>query len=156
MSSGLSQTRDASNWWFGAQVSDKNASALMHIIVEELGKVLAGDISKEEIETTKQYALGRFQRSAQTVGGTASGYVGRYFFDEVVESYYKVPERIKAITKDQIIDITRSMFTESIWGFGVLGNCGDQFAAELQTQLASLWSPERQAEAEVAANGRAA
>ena len=28
MNSGLSQTRDASNWWFGAQVSDKNAKAL--------------------------------------------------------------------------------------------------------------------------------
>jgi predicted Zn-dependent peptidase len=155
MSSGLSQTRDASNWWFGAQVSDKNASALMHIIVEELGKVLAGDISKEEIETTKQYALGRFQRSAQTVGGTASGYAGRYFFDEVVENYYKVPERIKAVTKEQIVNIARSMFTESIWGFGVLGNCGEHFAEELQAQLAALWT-ERAVEAEVAISGRTA
>ncbi|MDB5169565.1 MAG: hypothetical protein JWO41_921 [Candidatus Saccharibacteria bacterium] len=156
MSSGLSQTRDASNWWFGAQVSDKNAGALMQIIVEELGKVLAGDVSKDEIEATKQYALGRFQRSAQTVGGTASGYVGRYFFDGVVENYYKVPERIKAVTKEQIIEVANQMFAETVWGFGVLGNCGEHFAQELQAELAALWSPARQLESEVLQNGRAA
>lgn len=139
MSSGLSYTRDASNWWFGAQVSDKNAPALLTIIVEELTKVLAGDISEAEIEATKQYALGRFQRSAQTVGGTAGGYAGRYFFDGVIEDYYRVPERIKVITKEHIVSVANSMFTENVWGFGVLGNCGEEFAVELKSQLAALW-----------------
>lgn len=139
MSSGLSQTRDASNWWFGAQVSDKNAPALLDIIVEELHKVLRGEITKEEIEATKQYALGRFQRSAQTVGGTAAGYTGRYFFDGVIDDYYNVPQRIKAVTKQQIVDIAKAMFAEDVWGFGVLGKCGEQFTHELKTQLATLW-----------------
>lgn len=139
MNSGLSHTRDASNWWFGAQVSDKNAAALLKITVDELHKVMAGDISKSEVEATKQYALGRFQRSAQTVGGTAAGYAGRYFFDEVIENYYKIPERIKAVTKPQIIDIAQAMFAEDIWGFGILGNCGPDFTADLQAQLAPLW-----------------
>jgi predicted Zn-dependent peptidase len=140
MNSGLSQTRDASNWWFGAQVSDKNAAALLQIIVTELSKVLSGDILSEEIENTKQYALGRFQRSAQTVGGTAAGYAGRYFFDEVIDSYYQVPQRIRAVTKKQIVAVTRAMFDQDIWGFGVLGNCGEVFANELRSQLSPLWS----------------
>lgn len=140
MNSGLAQTRDASNWWFGAQVSDKNARALIAIIVDELHKVLEGDISPEEIEATKQYALGRFQRSAQTVGGTAAGYAGRYFFDGVIDNYYHVPQRIKAVSKQQIVDIARSMFADNIWGFGVLGKCGEAFTNDLQSQLASLWS----------------
>lgn len=139
MNSGLSQTRDASNWWFGAQVSDKNAPALLKIVVEELSKVLTGHIAEDEIEATKQYSLGRFQRSAQTVGGTASGYAGRYFFDGVVEDYYRVPARIKAVTKEEIITVTNAMFTQKLWGFGVLGNCGQDFAADLQKQLALLW-----------------
>lgn len=142
MNSGLSQTRDASNWWFGAQVSDKNAPALLAIVVDELNKVLDGRIAEDEIETTKQYALGRFQRSAQTVGGTASGYAGRYFFDGIIEDYYHVPARIKAVTKEQIITVANGMFTEQLWGIGVLGNCGEAFASELQQQLAPLWSGE--------------
>ncbi|MDL2363348.1 MAG: pitrilysin family protein [Patescibacteria group bacterium] len=139
MNSGVSYTKDASNWWFGAQVSDKNASALLQIIVTELQKVLAGDISEDEIEATKQYSLGRFQRSAQTVGGTAGGYASRYFFDEVIEDYYRVPERINAITKKRIILVANNMFAENLWGFGVLGNCGPKFAAKLKAQLAALW-----------------
>jgi len=155
MSSGLSQTRDASNWWFGAQVSDKNAQPLLSIIVDELTKVQNGDFSKQEIQATKQYALGRFQRSAQTVGGTAAGYAGRYFFDGVIDDYYRVPERIKAVSKQQIIDIARAMFAESIWGFGTLGNCGTDFADSLRIQLSPLWSGDIKNK-ETASRGRTA
>jgi predicted Zn-dependent peptidase len=140
MSSGLSQTRDASNWWFGAQVSDKNAPQLFHIIVDELSKVTRGDIARVEIEAAKQYALGRFQRSGQTVGGTASGYSGRYFFDGVIESYYQIPDRIKAVEKSQIVSISRAMFADKIWGFGVLGDCGEAFSQELRSLVAPLWA----------------
>jgi predicted Zn-dependent peptidase len=140
MSSGLSTTKDASNWWFGAQVSEKNAPALIYIITKEVQNLLRGELDEAEIASTKQYSLGRFQRGAQTVGGTAGGYVGRYFFDEVIEDYYRVPERIKAITKGTIVDVARSMFAEDIWGIGVLGNCGATFASDLQTQLAPLWA----------------
>ncbi len=139
MSSGLSYTRDASNWWFGAQVSDKNAPALFKIVIDELGKVMRGGLAESEIEAAKQYALGRFQRSAQTVGGTANGYTGRYFFDGVIEDYFRIPERINAIEKKEIVRVTRELFAEKIWGFGVLGDCGDHFAEELREQLAALW-----------------
>lgn len=140
MSSGLSQTRDASNWWFGAQVSDKNAPALFKIIIDELTKVRQAQLAHPEIEAAKQYALGRFQRSAQTVGGTANGYAGRYFFDGDIEDYYRIPERIKAIEKNQVVRISEALFADNIWGIGVLGDCGEQFAVELRNQIAPLWS----------------
>jgi predicted Zn-dependent peptidase len=140
MSSGLSQTKDASNWWFGAQVSDKNAPPLLDIAVEELHKVMAGKIDKSEIDATKQYNLGRFQRSGQTVGGTAAGYAGRYFFDGVIEDYYRIPARIRAVNKRRIVEVANAMFDENIWGFGVLGNCGPAFVGQLQSQLSPLWN----------------
>ncbi|HEY5442665.1 MAG TPA: pitrilysin family protein [Candidatus Saccharimonadales bacterium] len=139
MSSGLSQTKTASNWWFGAQVSDKNVSPLLDIVIEEVSKMRQGSISRDEIAATKQYALGRFQRSGQTVGGTAAGYAGRYFFDEVIDSYYQVPARIRAVTKPRIVDVAETMFAENIWGIGVLGNCGQDFALQLRDQLRPLW-----------------
>jgi predicted Zn-dependent peptidase len=139
MNSGLSQTRNASNWWFGAQVSDKNAAPLMEIVASELCKVLEGDIKQSEIDATKQYALGRFQRSAQTVGGTSAGYAGRYFFDNVIDDYYRVPARIEAVTRQLMIDVAREMFAEKLWSFGVLGNCGSDFVSELQNILSPLW-----------------
>jgi len=139
MNSGLAQTKRASNWWFGAQVSDKNAAPLFDIIVEELAKVRRGGITRDEIAATKQYSLGRFQRSGQTVGGTAAGYAGRYFFDGVIENYYQIPARIRAVDKQRIIEVAETMFSESVWGFGVLGNCGEPFTLKLQEQLGPLW-----------------
>jgi predicted Zn-dependent peptidase len=139
MSSGFGQTKLASNWWFGAQVSQKNVPALFEIMIGELESVFKGQIAGDDIEAAKAYSLGRFQRSAQTVGGTAGGYSGRYFFDEVIEDYYQVPKRIKAVTKTSIVDISRSLFTDDIWGIGILSNCDKELVKELHDQLAVLW-----------------
>jgi predicted Zn-dependent peptidase len=139
MSSGLSQTRDASNWWFGAQVSEKNVNALMDVFISEVSKVCRGDLKHDDIEATKQYSLGRFQRSAQTVGGTASGYCSRYFFDNEIDNYYQIPNRIKAVTKAQIVEVAKDMFNDNIWAFGVLGNCGEKMVEDLNRQISVLW-----------------
>jgi predicted Zn-dependent peptidase len=139
MNSGLSQTRDASNWWFGAQVSDKNSAALMDIFISEISKVCRGDLKFDDIEATKQYSLGRFQRSAQTVGGTAGGYCSRYFFDGVIDNYYRIPARIKAVTKEEIIEVAKLMFDEKIWSLGVLGNCGEKLVEDINQQISVLW-----------------
>ncbi len=140
MSSGYGQTKDSSNWWFGAQVMPKNAPALFRIIENELQAVFEGNIIDQDVVSAKQYALGRYQRSGQTVGGTVGGYSSRYFFDEEVEDYYKIPERIEAVTKERIIEITRALFSENISGMGALGNCGEEFVRDLHEQIKPLWS----------------
>lgn len=138
MSSGFGQSKHSSNWWFGAQVSKKNASELFDIVNYELQNVFNGQIAEADIEAAKAYSLGRFQRGAQTVSGTAAGY-GRYFFDGIVTDYYKIPERINAVTKDGIVDISKALFDDNIWGLGVLSNCEESFALDLQKQVSPLW-----------------
>ena len=140
MSSGVGQAKLNSNWWFGAQVSPKNAAALFEIMVSELEKIFAGDLDKSDIEAAQQYSLGRFQRGAQTVSGTTNVYSGRYFFDEEVDDYYQVPKRIKSVTKEAIVDIARELFTENLRGFGTLGNCGEEYAVGLQSHIEQLWA----------------
>lgn len=139
MGSGLVVPKDSTNWWFGAQVSPENAPALLEIFVSEIAKLTAGELLEADIEAAKQYSLGRFQRSAQTVGGTVSGYSGRYFFDEAIDDYYRVPERIKAVTKTAIIEAASAMFAQNLWAFGALGNSPKEFIDQLHQQLAVLW-----------------
>lgn len=139
MSSGFGQTKHSSNWWFGAQVSRKNAPALFEIMRREVQNVFDGTIAADDIAAAKAYSLGRFQRSAQTVAGTASSYSGRYFFDEGIDDFYEIPGRIKAVSKDAIVKISRDMFEENVWGLGVLSDCDEAFARDLQSQVATLW-----------------
>lgn len=141
MSSGYGQAMHSSNWWFGAQVMPKNARKLFDIILKELESVFESQLDEDDIAAAKQYSLGRFQRSGQTVSGTASGYSGRYFFDEVIDDYYKIPERIEAVTKEAIVDIARAMFAERTWGLGCLGSSGEAFVEELQRHVRPLWQP---------------
>jgi predicted Zn-dependent peptidase len=143
MSSGIGQTRSSSNWWFGAQVTPQHAPALFDIMRKELEAIIEGSLSDEDIESTKQYMLGRYQRSAQTVGGTSSGYCPRYFFDGVIEDYYQLPARIKEITKEVAISITHQMFGQKVWGLGVLSNCGQEFVDELYEQVTPLWGSKK-------------
>lgn len=131
MSSNYLQTKNATNWWFGTQVTPENAVALFSIIANEIKSVCNGDVTNQDIAAAQQYMLGRFQRSGQTVSGTASGYSGRYFFDDYIDDYYLVPERIKSITKERIIEITNKFFAKPNFGMGFLGNANK----ELRTQL---------------------
>ena len=139
MNSGYGQSYKSSNWWFGTQVMQENIGPLFEIIKEELTKVFNGELANDDVAEAKQYSLGRFQRSAQTVAGIMSGYSNRYFFDGVIEDYYQVPDRIKKIEKDTIIAVSRAMFEDGIWGLGILGNINEEVALELRNQLKSLW-----------------
>ncbi len=142
MSSGVHEALLSSSWWFGAQVSPKNAPALFDIITGELTAVFDGKLDQEEIIAAQAYALGRFQRGAQTVGGTAGGYAERYFFDEVIEDYYLIPKRIDAITKAGILDASRAMFADQIWGMGALTRADEKTVSKLQDRVAPLWQHE--------------
>ena len=139
LNSGYGQSYKSSNWWFGTQVMQENIGPLFEIIKEELTKVFNGELANDDVAEAKQYSLGRFQRSAQTVAGIMSGYSNRYFFDGVIEDYYQVPDRIKKIEKDTIIAVSRAMFEDGIWGLGILGNINEEVALELRNQLKSLW-----------------
>lgn len=139
VSSGFGQTIQSTNWWFGAQVSPTNAPPLFAIMVKELEAIFKGRLKEKDIEAAKQYALGKYQRSGQTVSGTANGYSYRYFFDDHIDDYYGVPARIQAITRQGIIDISRALFKDDIWGLGTLGAAGQPFTDQLHDQLQPLW-----------------
>jgi len=139
MNSGYQQIKLSSNMWFGSQVSVTNAPALFDIVTEQLSNLFRGELAEADIAAAQAYSLGRYQRSAQTVAATASGYTGRYFFDEYIDDYYEIPERIKAVTKQSIVDVTRAMFVDSIGGLGVYGKVTPELARQLNDQIASLW-----------------
>ncbi len=139
MSSGFQQIKLNSNLWFGSQVSVANAPALFDIIIEQLNNIFRGELAEADIVAAQAYSIGRYQRGAQTVSSTAGGYTGRYFFDGYIDDYYKVPERIQAVTKQAIVDAARVMFTDGIGGLGLYGSCTPALAARLNEQIKPLW-----------------
>jgi predicted Zn-dependent peptidase len=118
MGSGIDIMKSVTGWWFSAQVIGKNAPALFEIITREIS------------------------RSAQTVAGTMAGYTGRYYFDEAVNDYEAIPERIRAVTTKRIQQASRRMFSDKIGGLGVLGGASRsrELADQLNEQVKVLWT----------------
>lgn len=131
---------NATNFWVGAQVMTTNTDKLFKIIKRELTRVIDGKISDEDIRAAKLYSLGKYQRGAQTVSGTANLYTGRYFYEEEYEDYEKIPDKIQAISKEQVQAVMMSLYAEGVKGFGILGNCGDEFVQKAYASLDELWS----------------
>ena len=128
-----------SEWDFGGQVSLKNAPQLFDIIIEEVSKVLRGDIKAKDLEASKQFALGKHQMGCQTVGAIARWYGGRYFFDGYVDDYLKRPKAIEAITKDKIIKAANDIVAGKRWAFGALGKGKKEDLDALHAQIGGLF-----------------
>lgn len=138
VSSSHHQSKKNTEWWLSAQVMPENAPALCDIIISEIKKVQNGLIEDSDLEATKQYALGSFQRSMQTVGSVANAY-SRYFFDDYIEDMKSIPERIKSIGKDDMAKAMSQMFEPGIGSVGVLGGKDFTIPQKLYEQLQPLW-----------------
>lgn len=103
-----------SSWDFGGQVNLDTADALFDIIVRELRAVLDGSITEAEIDAAKSYALGRHQMGAQTVAQISNFYTNRYFADDVVKEYEKVPDSIKNTSRECMIETARDFIKHNI------------------------------------------
>lgn len=139
ISSGYSRLLGSTNFWLGAQVMPNNVGKLFQIIKSEINNTKLGKISEDELKAAKLFAIGRFQRSAQTVISTAYAYSSKYFYEEEIEQYYKIPEKIQAVTLDQLEGVMNVLFADKIFGFGVLGSCGIDFAKQSFEPLSELW-----------------
>lgn len=134
-----SRGHDYTVWDFDFQVSPENAKKAIQVIVKHLKTVLGGGVTPELLKTAKNYALGSFQMSAQTVNSILNGYIHEYSMTGEIMDYDRVPERIKGVTTNRVTNIARAFHEEAMWDFGVLGGCGQEFVDELYEELAKLW-----------------
>lgn len=128
-----------SSWDFGASVEADKLDKLFDLIVREIKRVQDGDISDSEIDSAKQYALGRHQMGIQTVGQLNNWLANRYFFDGRIEEFAAQPERIRAVTRERIIDTARDFFAVNCWGLGIYGNTEKAVAERLNEKLSKLF-----------------
>jgi predicted Zn-dependent peptidase len=137
--SDTSASEHNSSWDFGAAVEADKLNRLFDLITREIQRVQTGDIDETEIESAKQYALGRHQMGIQTVGQLNNWLAERYFFDGRVEDFAAQPVRIKKISKSRIVDTARQFFTANTWGLGLYGNTEKAVAEMLNDKLNKLF-----------------
>jgi zinc protease len=130
-----------SSWDITGQVNHESASELFDIITRELGNVLDGKISEEEVKAAKSFALGRYQMGAQTVSQISGFYTGRYFADGFIKDYDRVPDMIKNVNLDRMVTTARSFINEDKWVLAAVSSGDRQELVDLNNKVATLFEP---------------
>lgn len=140
MGSDVDFAKNISSWQFSAEVNIDTVEPLFDIIVKEVGEVLAGKIRAEELETAKQYALGRVQMRYQTADQVASWYAGRFFYDDFVKDFSAIQRHISAVTKTEMVDTARLIMAEKQWVLGAIGKGNLELVRRLGGKLETLYA----------------
>lgn len=99
-----------SAWDISGQVNHDTAPQLFDIMAREMRAVLDGKLTDAEIEAAKSFGLGRHQMGAQTVSHISNFYNTRYFADDCIKQYDKVPDMIRKVTREKIMAVAQEFF----------------------------------------------
>ncbi len=130
-----------SAWDIVGQVNHETVNDLFEIITREIRCVLDGKITDEEINAAKSFYLGRYQMGAQTVSQISGFYTGRYFADDFIKDYDKIPEMIQKVSKEMMITTARSFIEHNTWVLAAVSSGERQELVDLNDKLATLFEP---------------
>ena len=135
MGSSIANNAHNAYWDFDGEVNVENADELFRLIQGEMMKTLNGEISEADFEAAKSYALGRFQMGAQTVGQIADYYAEGYFTSGTVEQYDEMPELIRKIDRNKMIELAREFAGSGIKAFATVSSVEKAVISDLETHL---------------------
>ena len=125
----------STSWDFDGEVNVESADELFSLIQSELSRILNGELSEEELEGAKSYALGRYQMSAQTVNQIADHYAGSYFLSGEIERYDNIPNLINNITKASIVELAREFASSGIKAMVAVGSVEKSIITSLSEHI---------------------
>ncbi len=135
MGSDISNGWHDTSWDFDGEVNAENSVKLFELIHKELAKILAGDLSDEDIENAKSYATGRYQIGAQTVSQISDYYADAYFTNGTFEKYSRMPALVRNINKDEIVRVAREFLTSNINALVAVSSVEKALINELSEKL---------------------
>lgn len=131
-----------SAWDISGQVNHDTAPALFDIIAKEIKAVLDGKLTDKEIDAAKSFGLGRYQMGAQTVSQISGFYTSRYFADDFIKDYEKVPDMIRRVTREKIMATAQSFVDANTWVLAAVSSGDREELVELNDKVAGLFVSE--------------
>ena len=134
ISGGFDSTDTSVHFDFSGQVNLDKLEELIDLVLAEVDRLLAGDLSEAEVDRHKEYALGIFQMVPSEPGRWARYQRGRYLVGKGLVPF-DYGFRLESIDKDLIIDTARRIFESFDWTLGLLGNIPEDVRRRLETKL---------------------
>lgn len=133
-----------SAWDISGQVNHDTAKGLFDIISREMKAVLDGKLTDDEIEAAKSFGLGRYQMGAQTVSQISGFYTNRYFADDHIKDYDKVPDLIRKVTREKIMKVVQEFIDANTWVFAAVSSGDKEELLELDERIEKIFQSEKE------------
>lgn len=131
-----------SAWDISGQVNHDTAPELFEIIANEIQSVLDGKLTDQEIDAAKSFGLGRYQMGAQTVSQISGFYTNRYFADDFIKDYAKVPDLIRRVTREKIMATAQSFVDANTWVLAAVSSGDRDEIVSLSNTVTKLFKSE--------------
>ncbi|MFZ3009648.1 MAG: pitrilysin family protein [Candidatus Microsaccharimonas sp.] len=131
-----------SAWDISGQVNHDTAPELFKIIATEIKAVLDGKLTDQEIDAAKSFGLGRYQMGAQTVSQISDFYTNRYFADDFIKDYDKIPDYIRRVTREKIMATAQSFIDANTWVLAAVSSGERHELLELNDKVSELFKSE--------------
>lgn len=92
-------------------------SSAEKIILDEIEKIKRGEFDDETLESIKKNKYISFISNMENNSNRALGYSGYFTIGKPVSDYYKYPDKVKALTKEDIVNMACEIFGENYLSF---------------------------------------
>jgi len=106
--SGMGSSRGQSPWIVRMGVNPANVRRAIEVALDELRKVTLGEIADDDLSLAKDKLVGELDVALESPGGVASMVLEAELFDLGEDHFERYPKALRAVTKDQVVDIART------------------------------------------------
>ncbi|MDX6560734.1 MAG: zinc protease [Gaiellales bacterium] len=106
--SGMGSSRGQSPWIVRMGVNPTNVRRAIEVALDELRKVTIGEIADDDLSLAKDKLVGELDVALESPGGVASMVLEAELFDLGEDHYEKYPKALRAVTKEQVVEIART------------------------------------------------
>ncbi|MEX0668364.1 MAG: pitrilysin family protein [Candidatus Saccharimonadales bacterium] len=126
-----------SGFMMGGSVSPSNIDEYIDLVVDEISKVLRGEVDADHFESTKKLLLGQRALQYQKLSNLVSYYDS--YFTIGYQPFNEFNKLIEEVSLEEAIQEFNKLFAQKTWGVSFLGNIDDKQAAKHYKKLASIW-----------------
>jgi len=122
ITTGYSIGRNYSEFYIYDRSSADDSLRIFRLAIEELIDILAGNVSQEEFERAKGYAISELQREYTQASDIAKWYIPDFADDDRLIDFNFYKNRIKEITLKEVVKAANSFIKKDGWVLSLVGS----------------------------------
>jgi zinc protease len=107
--SGMGSSRGQSPWIVRMGVNPQNVRRAIEVALDELRKITNGAIADDDLALAKDKLVGELDVALESPAGVASMVLEAELFDLGEDHFERYPRALRAVTKDEVVDIARAI-----------------------------------------------